>query len=118
MVKNPSLFHDLKKKWGSYEKKLHKELWDKHDSTLSTVQNTLRHVVVGSLATLLSVTQPAATSIIAQGLQPEQSAPQALTHTSDQLIAILGATLPPEVDPLTPEREKAIEEKLSEYFGL
>lgn len=112
------MFEDLHKKWSSYEEDLHNKLWSKHGSILSPLQNALRHIAAGSLAVLLLISQPATSSIIAQGLQADIVPVAEVVHTRPQLIASLKPILPNEVVELTPEQETQIESTLSEYFKL
>ncbi len=118
MVQTHDFFQDVKQKWSTHERQLHNKLWDEHGHILGAVQNTLRHIVVGSLAALLSISQPAATSIIAEGLQSDQSVSEPVPHSKDELVTALGTVLPPEVIPLTPEQDEVVGATLSEYFGL
>lgn len=112
------MFEDLHKKWSSYEEDLHNKLWSKHGSILSPLQNALRQIAAGSLAVLLLISQPATSSIIAQGLQADIVPVAEVVHTRPQLIASLKPILPRDVVELTPEQETQIESTLSEYFKL
>ncbi len=118
MAKNTNLFEDLHKKWGSYEEALHNELWSKHGSILSPLQNTLRHIAAGSLAVLLLISQPATSSIIAQSLQSDVAPVAETIHTRPQLISTLSPLLPKDVVELSPDQETQIATTLSEYFKL
>lgn len=103
--------------WTDREERLRKSLWEKHGTVLSPLQNIARHVVAGSLAVLLSVTQPAATSILAETFgaePPQQTAP---SHTPAQLQEQLRSLLPLQVNALTPDQEMQVEQVLSDYFG-
>ena len=102
MAKNANVFEDLHKKWSSYEEDLHNKLWSKHGSILSPLQNALRHIAAGSLAVLLLISQPATSSIIAQGLQADIVPVAEVVHTRPQLIASLKPILPNDVVELTP----------------
>lgn len=118
MAKNSNLFDDLHNKWSDYEKDLHNKLWSKHGSILSPLQNTLRHIAAGSLAMLLLISQPATSSIVAQGLQSDIVPVAEIVHTKPQLISSLSPLLPKDVVELTPDQETKIGSTLSEYFKL
>lgn len=110
-------FHQLQETWSGYERSLSKKLWDTHGHILSPVQDILRHVVAGSLAALLSISPPAATSILADALVSD-APPEIASHSPEQLKERLKALLPLQVNTLTSDQEMQIEHVLSEFFGM
>ncbi len=118
MSRKKSIFNDLYKKWGGYERDLHNKIWSRHGSILNPLQSTMRHVAAGSLAILLFMSHPVTTSIIAQGLQPDIVPVQEIVHTQGELISTLSQNLPQDVSILTPDQELKVGAELSKFFKL
>lgn len=110
-------FRELQKTWSGYEKQLHDRLWENHGHILSPLQQVVRHVVAGSLAVLLSITQPAATTILAEAVTPDVQ-PATTQHTPALLKERLSSLLPLQVNTLSPDQEMQVEHTLSEFFGM
>ncbi len=117
MGSSQDTFLQLQRSWSAYEKKLHDRLWEKHGHILAPFQQVVRHVVAGSLAVLLSITQPAATAILAETITPDAT-PEVTHHSPEQLRERLQSTLPLQVNQLTSDQEMQVEHVLSEFFGM
>jgi len=115
-------FEHLKNKWQDKQRSLNKTLWEKHHESLTWLHHTSKQFMAGSVASLIMMSHPAPSNIIAQSALPvdpqNTQKEEKVTRTKDQLIQELSPILPHEVAPLSPEQELAISERLSTYFQV
>lgn len=113
-------FHHLKNKWLKKHHDLQLRLWTKHKDSLEWAQNSVKHAAtVSSLASLLMLAQPNASSVLAQQflLPPGQI----LEHSIDgktHLLTELSLILPQTVEPLTEQQERTIADILTRRFNI
>ncbi|HRN71242.1 MAG TPA: hypothetical protein PLS49_08750, partial [Candidatus Woesebacteria bacterium] len=114
-------FEHLKKKWSKKHTLLKKQIWDKHKESLEWMQNSTKNAVVGSMAGILMLAQPAPSNLLAQNFMPSDSKKpkeEKPAKTKAQLIAELIPILPTRVQELTPEQEISISAVLTDYFNM
>lgn len=114
-------FEHLKKKWSQKHKQLTEQLWEKHRDSMEWLHNNTRNAMVGSMAGVMMLTNPASSSIIAQNILPsaDKKPPEEKpAKTRAQLIADLTPNLPESVQQLTPEQETTIAHMLTDYFNM
>lgn len=110
----------LKRKWNRHLKHVQKKVYAKHGDSLAWLSNSAQKLLVGSTGLFL-LTQPIATSAIAQATQNQNTPAQTLEkphHTNQTLVQLLATQLPSSVDPLTQEQESGVIQTLSSYFNL
>jgi hypothetical protein len=115
-------FEHLKNKWQDKRRALNKSLWEKHKESLDWIHQTSKQFMAGSVASLILLSHPAPSNIIAQNILPPDSndppKEQKIHRTKNDLIHELTPLLPQEVVPLSSEQEQIISEKLSSFFTL
>ncbi len=114
-------FHHLKKKWAKKHKILTEQLWEKHKDSLEWLHNSTKNAVVGSMAGILMLAQPANSNILAQNFLPSDSKKpkeEKPAKSKTQLITELTPILPSAVQELTPEQEQQISSVLTDYFSM
>jgi hypothetical protein len=114
-------FHHLKKKWAKKHKILTEQLWGKHKDSLEWLHNSTKNAVVGSMAGILMLAQPANSNILAQNFLPSDSKKpkeEKPAKSKTQLITELTPILPSAVQELTPEQEQQISSVLTDYFNM
>ncbi|MCR4329258.1 MAG: hypothetical protein NUV65_01795 [Candidatus Roizmanbacteria bacterium] len=110
----------LKKLWTKRLRQVQKNVYAKHGDSLVWINNSAQKLLVGSTGLFL-LTQPVATSTLAQATQAQNTPAQALEkpqHTSQTLVSQLANQLPAIVNPLTQKQEDTIIQTLSNYFNL
>lgn len=114
-----SPYAHLKRKWTSRHQKIKTKLWVKHADALQWLQDSSKQAMLGSLASLIMMTNPVVTSTFAQML-PHAPPPveKHTIHTGQQLIADLAAQLPSTVQPLNEDQEYQIGRTLTDYFHV
>ncbi|MFA9288976.1 MAG: hypothetical protein ACEQSA_03800 [Weeksellaceae bacterium] len=115
----PSYLH-LKNKWSDRKAQIEKSLVERHQESIDWLHHTTKHMMVGAAASVLMLSHPATTTVLAQTFQPKQDQPVkvATVHTREQLVSDLKTLLPAGIDVLTPEQDQAVAQKLQEYFHL
>lgn len=119
-------YEHLKNKWLDQQKELQKSLVTKHAGAFDWINNKYKNMIVGSLGSLVMMSQPVAATVTAaaqQNLAPKEKSfadslsPDALDAQS-RVILDLSYALPSQVEPLTDEQEKVIGKTLSRHFGI
>lgn len=82
------------------------------------MQQSSKHVVTGSLAGFLLLTQPASTAILAQTIQPVPTPVESTASNQSQMLEELSKTLPQQVEPLSSDTEDSIVKILEKHFNL
>lgn len=114
-------FEHLKKKWSKKHALLTRQIWDKHKESLEWMQHSTKNAVVGSMAGILMLAQPAPSNLLAQNLLPSDSKKpkeEKPAKTKAQLITDLTPNLPTQVQELTMEQENNIAHTLTDYFNM
>lgn len=117
-------YEHLKNKWLDQQKELQKTVAEKHQEAFDWVRTTYKHLVVGSLGSLVMLTQPITTTITAKHMEKIPPKEVAFADTIDtmesqtRLMLDLSFMLPDDVSSLTEEQEKVIGATLSRHFGF
>jgi hypothetical protein len=119
-------YEHLKNKWLDQQKTLQRSLVEKHREAFEWIKTTSKHFVVGSLGSLVMLSHPVTTSLSAQQEQIKpprkiafaDSLAEPAISPNTKLIIDLSNSLPEIVQPLTPDEEKIIGEKLSAQFDM
>lgn len=119
-------YEHLKNKWLDQQKELQKSIAEKHSEAFDWVRNTYKHLVVGSLGSLVMISQPITNTITAEQIQNIPPKEIAFADTLDtpaidpqsRLILDLSYLLPQDVSPLTAEQEKVVGQTLSRHFNM
>lgn len=115
-------FHHLKTKWSERHQKLHKSLWEKHRESLEWFRDASKQMAFGSVASLVLLTHPIASSTLAHDLlhmykQRHVLESQHIDKTA-QLAVALSSSVPEQVQALTEQEEYSISQMLSNHFQM
>jgi hypothetical protein len=117
-------YEHLKNKWNDQKNTLARQVTEKHKEAFHWLHNTYKHLVVGSLGSLVMLAHPVTTTISAQQaiVPPKKEEPplKYLDHAMapvTRLMLDLSFALPETVQPLTEEQEKVIGQTLSRHFA-
>lgn len=120
-------YEHLKNKWLDQQKELQKSIAEKHSDAFDWVKNTYKHLVVGSLGSLVMLSQPVTTTLVARQMVVNTPKSVAFADTLDpssidsrtRLVLDLSHLLPEDnSSPLTEEQEKVIGSTLSRHFNM
>jgi hypothetical protein len=126
-----SHYDNLKNKWLDRQKELQRELVEKHSEAFDWVKNTYKHLVVGSLGSLVMLSHPMTTSITVSQQKIDPPIPPIKKEVAfadtlatpaidpqTRLILDLSYLLPDAVSSLTEEQERVIGQTLSRHFDI
>lgn len=114
---------DLKKKWLDRQKAVKKTIWEEHKESLEWLHKNTKHVIVGSLASLLLMAHPmpAVAETPTAVPSPDKQMEDKIHNKVDKKSAMMQAMisfLPKEVQPLTADQEDILAKKFSELTGF
>lgn len=115
-IEKKSAYIHLRDKWIKRHKTLQKNLFTKHKEALEWAGTKSKHLLVGSIGSLLFLAAPLP-NLPSPPLQIESHAPLQLDNTN-LLIHGLADVLPKDVQALTPEQEQKTTQLLANHFGV
>lgn len=111
-------YEHLKNKWTDKQKTIQEALLEKHKDAITWIGKAGHNVAVGSLSSLLFLSQPIVNALPNQALPVIQ---KDLTNKIEKnifLIIDLSHVLPDSVRPLKPAEEDVVAQTLSRHFGF
>lgn len=115
-----SNYHHLKNKWVAKNKKIHSDIWDKHQEALDWLSKnvSLRQLTVGSLGGLIMLTSSGLTLPQPEHLLTTNDHVIGSTDSNVILASKLVEILPKEVSQLNHEQERNVTQLLSDDLGF
>ena len=115
-------FVSLKKKWLNRQNEIQKTLLDEHREAIDWLHKSSKHVLLGSLASVVLMAHPVSAASIAQVIpSPDKQMDDKIHNRVDKSSALMSATksyLPQVVQPLTADQEQMLGKKFSDLFGM
>lgn len=118
--KKQSHYQDLVNKWSERHRKIQENFWYKHGGKLTELLHDTRSFTIGSLAGLILLLSPAASSPLAQGnstAHADQKPFDDLAGPSGLILDLL-QYIPNIVRPLSPYEEQRITQLLTQKLGF
>ena len=119
VVKSKSSYEILRKKWLKKHRQIKKDFVEKHGEHLDKLQTVPQNFLAGSLASLVLLAQPAATTILTDTVRtPPEPVPIQDVDPRSTKIQKIRQLLPDDVEPLTESQDQEIASVLSETYNL
>jgi hypothetical protein len=115
--KEETSYNSLRLKWEKRHRNLHERFWANHKNALEKFLSGPKQFLFGSLAGVLMLTAPIATSQAAT-IQPTFQSPYRDLDNTTKLMLDLFDYMPREIRPLTPNEEQTIGKILSQHVGF